>query len=125
MDIEQVKACMVFETLGGSHAYGTCTPESDWDYRGVCIPTDPSYYIGMGIKKFEQKDKEWPPDEDKVIYDLRKAFRLMADGNPNMIDLLFTDERHWIDCHEPWKRAIETKFRKSIRNCSGTNGWSV
>lgn len=61
----------------------------------------------MGIKKFEQKDKGWPPDEDKVIYDFRKALKLMSDGNPNMIDLLYTDEKQWIQCDDAWHNVID------------------
>lgn len=109
MDIEQVKACTVFECLGGSHAYGTNTPTSDVDIRGVAIPTDLSYYVGMGLNKFEQKDKEWPPDEDKVIYDFRKALKLMTDGNPNMVDMLYTDEKHWNICKPAWKKVLEKR----------------
>ena len=107
MNIEQVKACTVFETLGGSHAYGTNTVGSDIDYRGVCIPKDPAYYVGS--KVFEQKDNEWPEDEDKVIFDFRKAVKLMADGNPNMVDLLFTDERHWLMCEDSWRKVVEKR----------------
>ena len=33
-------------TRTGSHAYGTNTPESDEDYRGVCVPP-PEYYLGL------------------------------------------------------------------------------
>jgi len=108
MDSKEVENCTIFLTVAGSKAYGTDSPESDTDIRGVCILKDKSYYIGMGLHKFEQKDKGWEdPEDDKVIYDIRKAFSLMADGNPNMIDLLFTDERHWLKETWEWENVLE------------------
>jgi predicted nucleotidyltransferase len=104
MKREEIESCTIFLCLAGSKAYGTDTPESDTDIRGVCIPRDPAYYIGMGLKSFEQSDKGW--DDDRCIYDLRKAINLMADGNPNMVDLLFTDERHWLQCNREWSEVI-------------------
>jgi len=107
MNNKEVEDCTIFLTLGGSHAYGMNTPESDVDVRGVCIPTNRSYYTGMGINKFEQKDSGW--DDDRVIYDLRKAMILMADNNPNVLELLFTDERHWIKVTDSWHKILEHK----------------
>jgi len=126
MTPEEVQNCTVFETLAGSKAYGTSTPESDTDIRGVCIPPDPAEYLGMR-KPFEQKDKEWLEDDDKVIYDFRKAIRLMAAGNPNMIELLFTDPKHWIKCYKPWWRVIEKRelfLSKQMRKRYGGYAYS-
>ena len=107
MNVEEVERDTVFLQHAGSHIYGTKTPTSDDDYRGVCIPSDPAYYLGFGLKTFEQKDKGWSADEDKVVYDLRKAIKLMADGNPNMIDLLFAREDHHIVRRPAWERVLE------------------
>lgn len=109
MEIEEVRNCTIFECLAGSHAYGTNTPESDVDIRGVCCPTDLSYYIGMGIKRFEQQEKGWPEGEDKVIYDLRKIVNLMADNNPNCLELLFTDPRYFLTIKPEWEVFIENR----------------
>ena len=38
---------MLVKTLGGSTAYGLNTPESDLDYRGVFVNTDPSKILGL------------------------------------------------------------------------------
>lgn len=97
--------------LAGSHAYGTAIESSDVDLRGVCIPPDPAYYVGF-LKHFEQKDSGWPEAEDKVVYDLRKAVSLMADGNPNMIDFLFVDQEQVIKTSPEWERlrAHRQKF---------------
>lgn len=78
---------VIFLTKHGSHAYGTNTPESDEDFRGVCIPPQ-SYFIGF-IHKFEQIVKKEP---DAQIFDIRKFFSLAFQNNPNILEVLFTDE---------------------------------
>lgn len=117
---KEVEDCTIFLCVAGSKAYGTDTPESDTDIRGVCIPKDKAYYVGTGMKKFEQQDKGW--SDDRVIYDLRKALSLMADGNPNMIDVLFADERSILKMDSCWLkvREIREKFlSKKLRYTYG------
>lgn len=83
-----LKKHTIYLTVHGSHAYGTNTPESDMDKKGVFIAPQ-SYYLGFldRVEQIEEKD----PD-DLVIYELRKFFRLAADCNPNIIEVLHTDE---------------------------------
>jgi len=52
-----------------------------------------------------------PPDEqiDSTIYDIRKFFKLAADCNPNIIEVLFTDEAHHLVSSEHWKRILEKR----------------
>jgi predicted nucleotidyltransferase len=103
MDVAKwLKANTVYITLAGSRAYGLAMPESDWDYRGACVmPAD--YYLGM--YNFEQADSKgtihlvkdlfgpkYPTDDAEIsIWSLKKMISLAADGNPNMIELVFTD----------------------------------
>jgi predicted nucleotidyltransferase len=72
----------------GSHAYGTNTPASDEDFKGVAIPPR-KYFMGT-MHRFEQAELK-APDPDAVIYDIRKFFNLAADCNPNIIEVLHTD----------------------------------
>lgn len=64
MNLQTVTDRTIFMTLSGSHAYGLNTPESDEDYRGVCVPT--KEYL-FGTKRFDQQEY---PNEDKVVYDI-------------------------------------------------------
>lgn len=72
----------------GSHAYGTNTETSDEDFKGVAIPPK-EYFYGF-THRFEQAELK-APDDDAVIYDIRKFFNLAADCNPNIIELLHVD----------------------------------
>ena len=77
---------LIFRAITGSRAYGLDTPESDVDTRGVCIP-EARFVLGLGT--FEQWESE---GSDHVIFGLSKFLRLALQGNPNIIELLFTPD---------------------------------
>jgi predicted nucleotidyltransferase len=78
----------IFITLAGSRLYGTNTPESDIDHRGVAIPS--MKYI-LGFNRIEQLTTSKPIDS--VTYALAKFMQLAKDCNPNIIELLFAPTR--------------------------------
>jgi predicted nucleotidyltransferase len=78
----------IFLTRYGSHAYGTNTPSSDLDIRGVAIPPSP-YFLGFS-RKFEQAIRSAP--YDTVVYDIRKFMNLAMDGNPSIIEILWVHD---------------------------------
>lgn len=103
-----VKERVVLVTLAGSQIYGTATPTSDYDIKGVCIPPLEFYF---GNKVFEGvDDKQVITDLVKnivlkddfakmsasgiegTVYELRKFVKLAADCNPNILDVLFCRE---------------------------------
>lgn len=86
-DISWLWKRTLFLTNHGSHAYGTNLPTSDDDYKGFAIP--PAAYFHGYAKHFEQA--EFKGDPDMVVYDIRKFFKLAADCNPSIIEVLFTD----------------------------------
>jgi len=81
----------IFLTRHGSQAYGTSTPTSDLDVKGICVP--PKEYMLGFHKVFEQAEVKGDPD--MVIYDIRKFFKLASDCNPNIIEVLFTSPEDW------------------------------
>jgi hypothetical protein len=103
MEKSYVEKHTIFETVVGSRAYGTNRPDSDFDKAGVMIP-DVEYFFGT--KKFEQF--QGFPGEDKTIYDIRKGLRLIADNNPNMMDLLWVPDRCILK-ETPYWGAIKEK----------------
>lgn len=116
MERELIDRDTLFSTIVGSHAYGTNTPESDLDIRGIAILKELSYYFGF-MKKFEQfEDKV----NDIVIYDIRKAFKLISDCNPNMLDLLFTDERFHRKVHPAFKQVLKNRDKFLSRKAQYT-----
>ena len=78
--------------VAGSRAYGTSTPASDWDYRGVVVA--PRVYRDGYLHKFEQLVLK---DPDCTIFDIRKFFKLAADSNPNVLELLWLDDTSYVE----------------------------
>lgn len=68
--------------LGGSHAYGTSTPTSDLDIRGVATHSPEDILTRKG---FDQVVNE---ATDTTIYSLEKIVNLLSNCNPNTIEIL-------------------------------------
>jgi hypothetical protein len=88
----------------GSHSHNTRLPEedtekaSDSDYIGIVVP--PIEYL-LGRQNWDNTD--FKVDElDCKFYSFRQFMNLMAKGNPNVIDLLFLDERNILAEHPDW-----------------------
>jgi len=112
----------IFVTRHGSHAYGTNIEGSDEDFKGICI-APMNYYLG-NLHHFEQADKGFG-DSDACIYDIKKFFKLAADCNPNIIEVLHTDQSDWIYPREQdrnyriagmWKHPEVRAFDKIYAN---------
>lgn len=110
----------IFLVVSGSQAYGFSSPDSDWDYRGVCIPPLDSY-IGI-MDKFEQivdsgKEKHVfkhyeglvQPDADMQVMELCKFAGLAAQCNPSVIEILFTDPKDYVICHPIMYRLLDNR----------------
>ena len=78
-------AIVIYETRHGSHAYGLATAESDLDVRGVFVPP-----LGDLIG-FLDTPLQLEPSPERVLYEVRKLFRLAAACNPTVIEVLFTE----------------------------------
>lgn len=101
--------------LGGSHAYGLSTPNSDVDLRGFAMPTSKDILLGLDFEQIQTME-----EVDMCVYSIAKACKLMAQCNPNMIELIgLTDDailisspEHKTMCQHPeWflsKRAAYT-----------------
>lgn len=76
---------LILRVLSGSRAHGLARAESDTDTRGVCIPA-PRFFVGLS--KFEQYESE---GGDHVVYALSKFAKLALQGNPNIIETLYTE----------------------------------
>ena len=81
---------IILETRVGSHAYGTNTPESDEDFKGVAVPPLDSY-LGFQNHFEQQEETKQTTGRDRVIYNIRKFFDLATDCNPSIIEVLFCD----------------------------------
>jgi uncharacterized protein len=109
MDISsQLRKHTILLTRAGSRVYGIHKPTSDVDVKGIAVP---SLEYVFGTEVFEQADKPMhfeqfidllSDDEREIIkteklegtvYELRKFVKLALDANPNILDVLFCDDK--------------------------------
>lgn len=95
----------------GSIAHGTYIPnndQTDIDLMGVYIDNIEYYYGLIDNEKkdyLEEKKDEW----DAVSYEIRKLFNLLLKQNPNVLMLLFLEEKHIIYKTDIWQMIIDNK----------------
>jgi predicted nucleotidyltransferase len=94
---------LILRVLSGSRAYGLDDADSDEDTRGICIP--PREYL-LGLKTFEQHESE---GNDHVVFALAKFVRLALQGNPNIIETLYTEGEHVLFINEPGRKLVENR----------------
>ena len=74
---------IIAKTKFGSHLYGTSTPESDHDFRGVFLPTLRECYLNKIPEVYNV-----PMEEDTQLFSLHKFLNLAATGQPIAIEML-------------------------------------
>ncbi|UYD59462.1 hypothetical protein HPMBJEAJ_00363 [Aeromonas phage avDM6] len=83
---------LIFDCVFGSKLYGTDTPQSDTDYKGVFLPTP--HQIIMGTKEVFHKDTgtkgmaNTVDDVDREYFSLKKFIQMASKGETAAIDML-------------------------------------
>lgn len=90
-------------TLGGSHAYGTNVEGSDVDVRGIAAN---SHTDLLGMTNFEQVTDA---TTDTTVYSLRKICGLLADCNPNTIEMLGCKPEQYVFLDERGELLLQNK----------------
>ena len=83
----------VLYVVHGSRAYGTSRPDSDYDFKGVAVA--PRQYRDGFAHTFDQAQTAEP---DATVFDLRKFLALAADGNPNIVEVLWVADADRLVC---------------------------
>lgn len=94
---------LIFKAYRGSHARGMSTPESDVDFIG-CWVAPLEHYFGFGQSDSYQNNTI---ADDVVFYEFRKLVKLLADSNPNVLEILWTPQN---------KFQIYTPIFEKLRN---------
>ena len=105
----------IFEFLSGSHAYGTSRPGSDKDYRGVFITPFESLLSANTPEQLESFG-----DEDRVMYSMKKFFKLAITNNPNIIEFFFIPDDCVIYTSPLWEKIRQHKSLFVSQKCVHT-----
>lgn len=85
---------MIVKMLFGSHLYGTATPASDRDYKGIMLPTWKQVCTGRIPKHMEHSStgnpngKNTAEDVDTEIFSLHQFIKLAIEGQTVAMDML-------------------------------------
>jgi len=107
----------IHRIIAGSHLYGTATPDSDMDIRGVCVAPPETL---IGLSEFQQY-QEAGSNSDLVIYELRRFCSLALNANPNILDLLMAPadtwqihDHRWMIIYEHRQALLSQKVRHTF-----------
>jgi uncharacterized protein len=121
MDAKYVEKHIIFEAIVGSRAYGIHHEESDHDRAGVMIP---GLINNLGFEYMDEFRKF--PEGDRVIFEIKKAMLLIADNNPNLIDLLWMPDRCVLMMTEYWAQIIARREEFLSKRCGATySGYAI
>lgn len=84
---------IIVKHYAGSHAYGTSTPTSDVDFRGIFLGEKKSIMTPF----FNVNEKEDKSEEDTKFFELNRFMQLYVDGNPNVIETLWVEENDVVE----------------------------
>lgn len=86
--------------LGGSYLYKLNNENSDIDYRGVFMHTDPAFILGT--KRFDEVRRQ-NDEEDCLIKELNHYATLLKKSNIEALELLFADQNLFLELTDEFK----------------------
>lgn len=107
---------IIFETLAGSRLYGTNLPSSDYDYRGVFLPTKEEILLGKAKDSVHLGD-------DKQYFSLNKFMKMIAHGDPAAIEMLFAPSLFVRVARSPWDILYKNRKELLHKNMTGILGY--
>jgi len=85
LDLERARSPenLLFECVAGSRAYGTSTPDSDIDLRGIFAAPQNLLYRDLAPPQVSDANN------DETYYEIGRFVELLSKNNPNLVELLF------------------------------------
>ena len=105
----------------GSQAYGTATPNSDVDIKGVYIQ---SVYDVASLYNYKQQIM---PDKDTTFYEVKRFLELASSANPTILELMWIPDR-CVQVKDPlWVKYIESNRDLFLTKqcCNSFMGYAV
>ncbi|MBF0409096.1 MAG: nucleotidyltransferase domain-containing protein [Candidatus Riflebacteria bacterium] len=94
---------LIFEVVHGSQAFGLSEPTSDVDIKGIYV-APVSCYCG-----YLPSPEQIQISKDHQRFEIRKFFRLAAEANPTMLEMLWAPESCVIYISEAGKRIVNAR----------------
>ncbi|MGL5690791.1 MAG: DNA polymerase beta superfamily protein [Bacteroidales bacterium] len=109
----------IFKCVVGSTVYGTHNENSDIDYKAVHVAPKVEIYTGTAKEQIIT-------NKDDLSYELNKFVNLIKVSNPSCLEMLYTPEKHIIECHPLFKELfINARHAFLSKTCKDTFGGYV
>ncbi len=127
---------IIFKARTGSHLFGTTTPTSDIDIKGVYIPSAREILMAkipeiIDLSTGSDKTKNTSDDVDEEYYALHKFLGMISKGDMVATEMLFAqgmEIEHWsgndyYGRNQIWYDLHKNKHRLLSRECKGFVGY--
>jgi hypothetical protein len=101
---------MIFKAIVGSQSYGTSTPTSDIDYKGVYMQGVDDL-IGFGYKEQIEGGK------DETYYEVRRFVQLLQSANPTVLELLYSPKDCIIKTSPQFELLVQHRDKFLTQKC--------
>lgn len=114
----------------GSQLYGTATPSSDTDYKGVYVPSLRDMMLGRVQKslnfntKKNSNEKNSATDVDSEFYSLQYFFELAKKGETVAIDMLHAPKSAWREATPEWEYLVSMRRVFYTKNLTSLVGYA-
>lgn len=121
----------VVKMLFGSSLYGTTTPESDTDYKGIKLSSWDEIALGKIPKQYENYStgdaltKNTKDDVDMEIFSLHSFIKEALEGQTFALDMLHASEDKLVSTSEIWKDLVASKHKFYTKNIESFIGYAM
>lgn len=119
---------IIFKSVYGSHLYGTNTPSSDRDYKGIFMPGKREILLNRIPKSINEttkkgQDKNSKEDIDTEIYSLHYFIHLACEGETVALDMLHTPKDMILESNWVWDELTRNKDKFYTKNLKAFVGY--
>ena len=120
----------IVKLIFGSHLYGTDTPDSDQDFKGVFMPSREQVLLGRIPKSFSEKtkhdnsSKNTSEDIDLEIYSLHYFIHLACEGETVALDMLHAPDEMIVEKSPVWDLIVQNREKFYTKNLKAFVGYA-
>lgn len=125
----------MYVTKFGSHLYGTNTPASDTDYKGIFLPSHVQCFTqtcpkNIGGSTGKNDSRNTKDDIDMSLWSLQYFLQLVSQGETNALDLLYSFTFPEMEVYRDEDSPMNFIFRNhkrlfDIRSCNAYVGYAI
>jgi len=114
----------------GSSLYGTNTPESDQDFKGIFLPSKEQIFLNKIPKSISENtkvgtSKNTKNDVDTEMYSLHYFLKLACEGQTCALDMIHAPDNMILKTSNIWKKIVNKKELFYTKNMQAFLGYAL